>query len=218
MNTCIEIHHVRLRLSATQGMLNGRYVWSETTLNYQMMVERYPNLKEEVGSSNLGCEISSLPGGKLVRWSTASCALTLAHRPSVSKSKVKMADVVDFAKAIYIYLPSSALEVRVRCWHTHADHGWCGFGGSIWSKWLGSNVADNTIISRLRIWQFLFPFLVHVQQSQVNVNLQIRNCNWGSHTRARGPIVDTFQPVSGRDPSASKSNWLHVDIFQFFLY
>jgi hypothetical protein len=43
-------------------------------LNYWMMVERYPNLKEEVGGSNPGCEISSLPDIKLVRWSTASCA------------------------------------------------------------------------------------------------------------------------------------------------
>ena len=31
-------------------------IWSETTLKYRMMVERYPNLKEEVGSSNPGCE------------------------------------------------------------------------------------------------------------------------------------------------------------------
>jgi hypothetical protein len=31
-----------------------------------MMVERYPNLKEEVGGLNHGCEISSLPNGKLV--------------------------------------------------------------------------------------------------------------------------------------------------------
>ena len=28
-------------------------------------MERYPNLKEEVGGSNPGCEISSLPGGNL---------------------------------------------------------------------------------------------------------------------------------------------------------
>jgi hypothetical protein len=28
--------------------------WSEMTLNYQMMVERDPNLKEEVGSSDRG--------------------------------------------------------------------------------------------------------------------------------------------------------------------
>ena len=35
-------------------------MWSETTLNYWMTVERYPNLKEEVGGSILGCEISSL--------------------------------------------------------------------------------------------------------------------------------------------------------------
>ena len=32
--------------------------WSETSLNYEMMVERYPNLKEEVGGLTPGCEIS----------------------------------------------------------------------------------------------------------------------------------------------------------------
>ena len=36
-------------------------------------MERYPNLKEEVGSSILGCEISSLLDIKLACWSTASC-------------------------------------------------------------------------------------------------------------------------------------------------
>ena len=35
-------------------------MWSETTLNYWRMMERYPNLKEEVGGSIPGCEISSL--------------------------------------------------------------------------------------------------------------------------------------------------------------
>jgi hypothetical protein len=35
------------------------------TLNYRMMVERYPNLKEEIGCSNHDCEISSLPDGNL---------------------------------------------------------------------------------------------------------------------------------------------------------
>ena len=33
---------------------------SETTVNYWMMVERYPNLNEEVGDWISGCEISSL--------------------------------------------------------------------------------------------------------------------------------------------------------------
>jgi hypothetical protein len=42
-----------------------------------MMVERYPNLKKEVGNSNLGCEISSLLDGKLAMWSTASYALVV---------------------------------------------------------------------------------------------------------------------------------------------
>jgi hypothetical protein len=35
------------------------------TCNYRMMVERYSNVKEEVGSSNPSCEISSLPDGNL---------------------------------------------------------------------------------------------------------------------------------------------------------
>jgi hypothetical protein len=54
------------------------------TLNYWMMVERHPNLKEEVVGSILSYEISSLLDKKLTKWSTASCALALACRPSVS--------------------------------------------------------------------------------------------------------------------------------------
>jgi hypothetical protein len=41
-------------------------------LNYQMMVQRYPNLKKEIDGLNPGCEISSLPDEKLAKWSTAS--------------------------------------------------------------------------------------------------------------------------------------------------
>ena len=59
--------------------------WSETTLNYWTVVERHPNLKEEVGGSILGFEISSLPlDTKLVRWSIASCVVAPACRPYVS--------------------------------------------------------------------------------------------------------------------------------------
>jgi hypothetical protein len=54
-----------------------------------MMMERYPNIKEEVGGSISRCEISSLLDGKLVRWPTASYALALACRPSVSRRKKK---------------------------------------------------------------------------------------------------------------------------------
>ena len=61
-------------------------IWSKTTLNYWMMVEGYPNLKEEVGGSDPGCEISSLPDRELAKWSTASCALALACRPFVSNN------------------------------------------------------------------------------------------------------------------------------------
>ena len=55
------------------------------TVKYRMMVERYPNLKEEVGSRIPGCEISSLLDGIVVRWSTTSCALALACQLYVSK-------------------------------------------------------------------------------------------------------------------------------------
>ena len=53
------------------------------TLNYWMMAERYPNLKEKVGRSNPGCEISSLLdrnllGGQLppVLWRWHVCLLS----------------------------------------------------------------------------------------------------------------------------------------------
>jgi hypothetical protein len=59
------------------------------TLNYRMMVERYPNLKEEVGGSIQFPAMKSPlylteKGGKLAIWLTASCALALAYRSSVS--------------------------------------------------------------------------------------------------------------------------------------
>ena len=50
-----------------------------------MILERYPNLKEEVSVSIPGCEISSLLDIKLARWSTAYRAFVLAYRPCASK-------------------------------------------------------------------------------------------------------------------------------------
>ena len=49
--------------------------WSKTTLNYWMMVGRYPNLQEDIGGSLPNYEISSLLDKNLV----------LANRPSISK-------------------------------------------------------------------------------------------------------------------------------------
>jgi hypothetical protein len=71
--------------SQNQGPSTLGCSWSETNLKYLMMMEKYPKLKEEVGGSNPGCEISSLLNGKLAKWSTTSCALVLAYRPSISK-------------------------------------------------------------------------------------------------------------------------------------
>ena len=48
--------HQELRTAA----LEREITWSKVTLNYWMMVERHPNLKEEIGGSIPGCEISSL--------------------------------------------------------------------------------------------------------------------------------------------------------------
>ena len=52
-------------------------------------MERFPNLKEEVGGSIYDCEIFSLFDIKLVRWSIVSCALVLANRPPSQKEKEK---------------------------------------------------------------------------------------------------------------------------------
>ena len=54
---------------------------SELTLNYSMMMERYPNLKEEVGGSIPNCEVISLLDKRLPRRSTTSCALVMACWP-----------------------------------------------------------------------------------------------------------------------------------------
>jgi hypothetical protein len=60
------------------------------TLNYWMMMERYPNLKEVVGGLISSYEIFSLLDKVLAMWSTASCALALACLSSVSKGERKM--------------------------------------------------------------------------------------------------------------------------------
>ena len=52
-----------------------------------MMVDRYPNLKDEVAGLIPGYEISFLLDKKLVMWSTASCALALACRKYVLLKK-----------------------------------------------------------------------------------------------------------------------------------
>ena len=60
-------------------------------------MERYPNLKEEAGGLIPSCEISSLLDIKLVRWSTASYALALACRHSVSNKKKKKQTIFTFS-------------------------------------------------------------------------------------------------------------------------
>jgi hypothetical protein len=70
-----------------------RKKWSGMTLDCWMVVERYPTLKEEVGGTIPGCEISSLRDGNLARWFIVSCALVMACRPSVSTEKEKSYNV-----------------------------------------------------------------------------------------------------------------------------
>ena len=61
-------------------------IWVQDDLKLVDDGGEIPNLKEEVGGSSPDYEISSLHDGKLARWSTASCALELACRPSVPKN------------------------------------------------------------------------------------------------------------------------------------
>ena len=76
----------------------NRLASSKTILNYWRMVERYPNLKEEVGGSIPGCEISSHLTKNFVRWSPTSYALAPACRPSVSKIIIKLSCIVETSK------------------------------------------------------------------------------------------------------------------------
>ena len=70
-------------------------------------MERYLNLKEEVGGSIPGCKISSLRDEKLAKWSTASCALALACRPYVSKIKIMIIIIIDLTSNL-------ALKIQFR--------------------------------------------------------------------------------------------------------
>ena len=54
-----------------------------------MMVERYPNIKEEVGGSIPGCEISVVLARIHAKWSTTSYAWALACRPFVPNKTKK---------------------------------------------------------------------------------------------------------------------------------
>ena len=80
--------------------------WSETTLNYRLMVGRYPNLKEEVGSLILSYEISSMHDGKFTRWSFVSRTLTLTCRPSVSKKNTHPSFVCMVYRYVLKILPT----------------------------------------------------------------------------------------------------------------
>ena len=75
---------------APSGLLvhsNWIVLWSETTLNYWMMLEKYPNLKEEVVGSIPDCEISSPLDRKVTKWSIASCALVAFCLPTHTHTK-----------------------------------------------------------------------------------------------------------------------------------
>ena len=50
-NLCIPGQFLDIIVNQDPSDSKFNRLWSETTLNYHMMVERYPNLKEEVGGS-----------------------------------------------------------------------------------------------------------------------------------------------------------------------
>lgn len=59
---CFQFQYGYLHTSKTYVPPKPKSIraWSETTLNYGMMVERYQYLKEEIGGPIPSCEISSL--------------------------------------------------------------------------------------------------------------------------------------------------------------
>ena len=83
------------------------------------MVERYPNLKEEVGGQIHDCEISSLLDVKLARWSIASWALASTRQPS-QNMKLKKNPYFIHKLCLVRYLfqsfprPSQDLEMNTR--------------------------------------------------------------------------------------------------------
>ena len=75
---------------------------SVMNLNFWMMVERYPNFKEEVGGLNRGCEISSLLD-KNMAW---------ACRPSILKKIIIM--IINKIKNIEMHVHTSNLNTGAR--------------------------------------------------------------------------------------------------------
>ena len=88
-------------------MLEVDSLWSEMTLNYRVMVEGYPNLKEEVGGSNPDCEISSLLDVKLARVMNN----LLCFDAGMSAFCLKKEE--DFISANYVEWRSVATSVRL---------------------------------------------------------------------------------------------------------
>ena len=80
---------------AGAGMEHGKYravkeawEWSEMTVHYWMMVEGYPNLKEEVGGS-IPAMKSPLYMTETYQVVTCLLCFTLVCRPSISNKKLK---------------------------------------------------------------------------------------------------------------------------------
>jgi hypothetical protein len=77
----------QLILKSTVLSFDNNLTGSETTLNYWMMVDKYPNFKKEVGNLIPGCETSSLLDEKLVRW--VNCLLYFGVCMSTFCLKIK---------------------------------------------------------------------------------------------------------------------------------
>ena len=81
---------------------NFNRLCSEMTLNYWMMVDKIPTSQGRGWrfDSRLWNLLSTWH--KLARWSTASCALVLACRPSISKKKKKLQPVISQTQLVHL--------------------------------------------------------------------------------------------------------------------
>ena len=119
------------------------------TLNYWMMVERYPYLKK-LAVWFLAMKFSLYLAKTLIMWSTASCALALAYRPSVTKIKYNKKSTKPLrTKTCYIgriyrihqtsdnrWVKYSNVYLLVHLFHTCIMQSW-------YQKWNKSNLIDH---------------------------------------------------------------------------
>ena len=171
-----------------------------------MMVERYPNLKEDVGDSIPRCEISSPLDIKLAIWSTASCALVLACRPSVSKEKEKerrtpnnSENALRGPKPAYFGRSPRYTEAKIQTRSRIYESPWLLPSVKPYTNFPISSVHPQTTLCPESLWK------VHLAPQNVSI-LKIY-----PHPTCEAPPSCSIALARGASPSPSSSFFPHVN-------